>query len=82
MSLPIRPKPVPAHDGSSLSDRGLDLAKAGAMMDMFKTILENPYDPDKNPDGFVNIGTAENVRDVYFKIIKLKIIKHSFICEE
>lgn len=66
MSLPIRTRPAPAHD-STLSDRGLDLAKAGVMMDMFKTILKNPYHPDDNPDGFVNIGTAENVRDVYSK---------------
>ncbi|KAI9835737.1 MAG: hypothetical protein M1819_001915 [Sarea resinae] len=45
---------------STLSTRGLDLALAGGMRDNFKPILDDPYDPDKNPKGFVNIGTAEN----------------------
>lgn len=59
MRLPIRS--VPAQ-GSTLSDRGLDLAKAGGMVENFKTIMSDPYHPDDNPHGFVNIGTAENVR--------------------
>jgi hypothetical protein len=62
MRLPVRP--VPAQ-GSTLADRGVDLAQAGAVMDMFKIILSDPYHPDDNPDGFINIGTAENVRRIY-----------------
>lgn len=62
MRLPIRL--VPAQS-STLADRGVELAKAGGAMDMFKTILSDPYHPDDNPDGFINIGTAENVRSVY-----------------
>lgn len=59
MRLPIRSAPPRA---STLSDRGLDLAKLGGILDKFKTILSDPYHPDDNPGGFVNIGTAENVR--------------------
>lgn len=46
----------------SLSPRGKQLAKEGQTLSFFKGILNNPYHPDDNPDGFVNIGTAENVR--------------------
>ena len=46
---------------SSLSDRGAELSSAGGFIDKFKDILGDTYDPDTNPDGFVNIGTAENV---------------------
>ena len=49
-------------DKSSLSSRGDELASAGGLLDKFKSILEDLYDPDTNPNGFVNIGTAENVR--------------------
>ena len=58
MRLPIRSAAVQA---STLSDRGYDMAKAGGNMDKFKTILSNPYHPIDNPEGFVNIGTSENV---------------------
>ena len=59
MRLPIRSAPAQA---STLSERGYDLAKAGGIMEKFKTILSDPYHPDDNPGGFVNIGTSENVR--------------------
>lgn len=59
MRIPIRPA---LAKGSTLAERGLDLATAGGAIEKFKTILSDPYDPDDNPDGFVNIGTAENVR--------------------
>lgn len=62
--LPIHPKNVPAEPKSTangLSQRGQELAASGSMLDKFKAILGNPYDPDTNPDGIVNIGTAENV---------------------
>ncbi|KAL9632617.1 MAG: hypothetical protein Q9164_005210, partial [Protoblastenia rupestris] len=47
---------------SSLSDRGVELSSAGGLIDKFKDILGDTYDPDTNPDGFVNIGTAENIK--------------------
>ncbi|KAL9125967.1 MAG: hypothetical protein Q9217_004911 [Psora testacea] len=43
-----------------LSTRGNELASVSGVVDQFKELLENPYDPDTNPDGIVNIGTAEN----------------------
>ena len=46
---------------TTLSNRGQVLKNAGGLIDKFKTILDNPYDADKNPKGFVNLGTAENV---------------------
>lgn len=46
---------------TSLSRRGVELASGDSLRDMFKTILSDPYDPDTNTEGFVNIGTAENV---------------------
>ena len=46
---------------TSLSKRGLELKEAAALVDKFKKIFENPYEPDKNPKGFVNLGVAENV---------------------
>ena len=51
---------------NSLSDRGTELSSVGGIIDTFKAILGNPYDPDTNPDGFVNIGTAENVSNFHF----------------
>ena len=49
----------------SLSERGAGLAKGENYRDKFKAILNDPYDPVQNPDGFVNLGTAENVRRSY-----------------
>lgn len=51
-----------SKDDTSLADRGLHFAHVGEKLGSFKTILSNPYDPDTNPDGFINMGTAENVR--------------------
>lgn len=51
-----------SNEDSSLADRGLEFAKVGEILGKFKTILSNPYDPDTNPDGFINMGVAENVR--------------------
>lgn len=48
---------------STLSQRGQELAAGPNIREKFKTILANPYDPDKNPEGFINIGTSENVND-------------------
>ena len=45
----------------TLSNRGAELASRAEFIDVFKKILEDPYDPDTNPDGFVNLGTSENV---------------------
>lgn len=59
MRVPIRPSPF--NEPASLADRGLELAQVGQLLDKFKEILQNPYDPDANPDGFVNMGIAENV---------------------
>ena len=46
---------------TTLSSRGNDLKDAGPPVDLWKKILGNPYDPDKNPEGVVNLGVAENV---------------------
>ena len=46
---------------TSLSHRGSELYAFGAAVDDFKAIIGNIYDPDTNPDGIVNLGTAENV---------------------
>lgn len=58
MKIPIHPVP---HNRHSLAPRGLELAKNGEIMNFFNSILTDPYHPDTNPDGFVNIGTSENV---------------------
>lgn len=50
-----------SKDDTSLADRGLQFAHIGENLGKFKTILSNPYDPDTNPDGFINMGIAENV---------------------
>lgn len=46
---------------SALSDRGAELSAAGGRVETFKAILNDLYDPDTNPGGYVNIGIAENV---------------------
>ena len=46
---------------TTLSQRGLELAAPGGMLEKFKAILGDPYDPETNPNGFINMGTAENV---------------------
>jgi hypothetical protein len=45
---------------STLSPRGRDLAKS-SIRKKFAPILGDLYDREKNPNGFVNIGAAENV---------------------
>ncbi|KAJ9635156.1 hypothetical protein H2201_003310 [Coniosporium apollinis] len=45
---------------STLGRRGAALASQESIRDKFGTILADPYDPDTNPSGFINIGTAEN----------------------
>lgn len=52
-------KTAPEH--SSLSIRGTELSSAGAQLAKWRSILEDAYDPESNPNGFVNMGTAENV---------------------
>ncbi|KAB8337221.1 hypothetical protein FH972_021523 [Carpinus fangiana] len=44
---------------STLSRRGAEIA-AKSIRDLFKSILKDPYDEKKNPNGFVNMGVAEN----------------------
>ena len=51
-----------AASSSGLLSRGSELSASGATLDKFKAILGNPYEPDTNPDGIVNIGVAENVK--------------------
>ncbi|KAF2841823.1 PLP-dependent transferase [Patellaria atrata CBS 101060] len=47
-------------DTDTLGKRGAILASKDSLRDKFEAILSNPYHPDTNPDGFINIGTAEN----------------------
>ena len=49
------------QDDSSLSKRGQGLMAGSDFVDKLKRILDNPYDPVSNPEGIVNLGTAENV---------------------
>lgn len=50
---------MPAY--TTLSKRGFDLAAGPSLRDRFDAILHDPYCPDTNLNGFINIGTAENV---------------------
>ncbi|KAF2460669.1 pyridoxal phosphate-dependent transferase [Lineolata rhizophorae] len=45
---------------STLAGRGVELASGPSMRDTFGKIMTDIYDPDRNPNGIVNIGTAEN----------------------
>ena len=46
--------------GSTLSKRGEICKEAGSMRDLLTAILGNPYNEESNPDGCINLGTAEN----------------------
>ena len=46
---------------TTLSRRGKDFADGESSRDKFRDILDDPYDPDTNPNGYVNIGVSENV---------------------
>ena len=59
--MTIRKPELAERSKTTLSSRGADLASGDNIREMFKTILANPYDPDTNPEGFINIGTSENV---------------------
>ena len=39
----------------------MGLVKAFAHFEKFSDVLGDPYDPDKNPKGVINMGVAENV---------------------
>jgi hypothetical protein len=49
---------------TSLSSRGSELTELGKGWDNFKTSFADPYHPDINPDGLLNMGLADNVRCV------------------
>lgn len=63
MKITIRSDRPPVDASLTLADRGLQFAHIGEGMEKYKIILSDPYDPDTNPDGFINMGVAENVRD-------------------
>ena len=46
---------------SGLSERGEAYIKDAAGLERIKQLLGDVYDPDTNPNGIVNLGTAENV---------------------
>lgn len=71
MSLPILS--VSGNEPTSLASRGRDLVHAGEFLDMFQTILSNPFEPDSNPTGFIKMGTVENVS---FKLRVLCLNRH------
>ena len=48
-------------DQTTLSHRGIKLAEGPNLREMFSSVLSDPYHPQKNPNGFVNMGTSENV---------------------
>ena len=47
---------------STLSRRGVEYTKGPNLRQKFKQLLTDLYDPISNPNGFVNLGLAENVR--------------------
>lgn len=47
---------------SPLSNRGSELSVLGSQFAGFKVIFGDLYDPDTNPNGFVNLGVSENVK--------------------
>ena len=53
--LPLRQR------SSALSNRGLELQANGGLVERWKWMLDNSYHAETNPDGIVNLGTAENV---------------------
>lgn len=63
LELPMRTQDGLKHLQNGLSKRGTELSASGATLDKFKTILGNAYDPNTNPHGIINLGTAENVLD-------------------
>jgi hypothetical protein len=51
-----------SHSASStLSIYGAEIASKLNHRDTASALYEKDWDPDTNPDGIVNIGTAENV---------------------
>lgn len=46
---------------STLSKRGDELFGNGGTLAAIRRNAGNSFDPDTNPNGFVNLGTAENV---------------------
>lgn len=53
--------PSSSGDASSVSARGSEIASLPSQRDLFENVLANLYDPEKNIEGVINIGTAENV---------------------
>jgi hypothetical protein len=45
---------------TTLAARGLALASGDNLRELFGALLGNIYDPETNPNGILNIGTAEN----------------------
>ncbi|KAI9759424.1 MAG: hypothetical protein M4579_002338 [Chaenotheca gracillima] len=45
---------------TTLSVRGQQNAESGALMGRLFDVLGKPYDKTRNPDGIINLGTAEN----------------------
>ena len=50
----------PAVTSTNLSSRGAEIASGLDVRRMFDLLEGDKYDPDSNPEGFVNIGIAEN----------------------
>lgn len=50
-----------ATSNSTLSGRGDELLKGGGNLTASRRSAGNRFDPDTNPNGIVNLGTAENV---------------------
>ena len=57
---------------NTLSMRGEDLVK---QKPVFLDVLADIWDPLTNPEGMVNIGLAENVRDQYHNLEKIEAIE-------
>ena len=45
----------------SISVRGQQNASTGALFSRFFDVISNLYDKEKNPKGYINLGSSENV---------------------
>ena len=66
---------------TTLSRRGAQLAASESIRDKFGMILNDPYDPVKNPNGFVNMGVAENVKNI-FQIREQKTLAKTILANQ
>ncbi|KAM8967128.1 1-aminocyclopropane-1-carboxylate synthase-like protein 1 [Pelodytes ibericus] len=66
---------------ASLSKRGADLAGRTNLLELgFKMYIQDPYDKDYNPQGFINLGVSEN--KICFDLLHERLTRPDMICLE